>query len=33
VGMAHRVHAAIAPLSDLTNRFIRVIRPNPSAKP
>ena len=33
VGLAQRIHDAIAPISDLTNQFIRVIRPNPPAKP
>ena len=33
VGLAQRVHHAIAPLSDLANQFIRVIRPNPPATP
>jgi hypothetical protein len=33
VGIAHRIHAAIAPRSDLMNQFIRIIRPGPSAKP
>jgi uncharacterized protein DUF5615 len=33
VGLAQRVHAAITPLSDLTNQFIRVIRPNRPGKP
>lgn len=32
-GLAQRVHAAIGPLNDLANQFIRVIRPNPPAKP
>jgi len=32
-GLAQRVHAAIAQLSDLANQFLRVIRPNPPAKP
>ena len=33
LGLARRVHAAIGQLSDLTNQFIRIVRPNPSAKP
>ena len=33
LGLAQRVHDAICPLDDLTNQFIRIIRPNPSAKP
>jgi hypothetical protein len=32
-GLAQRVHAAIGQLSDLANQFIRIIRPNPPAKP
>ena len=32
-GLAHRIHAAIVPLATLADQFIRVIRPNPSAKP
>jgi len=31
--LAQRIHAAIAAARSLTSRFIRVIRPNPSAKP
>ena len=33
VGLAQRIHNAIAPLGDLTNQFIRIVRPNPPAKP
>jgi predicted nuclease of predicted toxin-antitoxin system len=33
VGLAQRVHAAIDQVSDLANQFIRIIRPNPPAKP
>jgi hypothetical protein len=33
VGLAQRVHIAIDHLSDLANQFIRITRPNPSAKP
>jgi predicted nuclease of predicted toxin-antitoxin system len=32
-GLGQRIHGAIAPLSDLANQFIRIIRPNLSAKP
>ncbi len=31
--LARRVHDAIAVLPSLTNRFIRIVRPNPPAKP
>ena len=30
---AQRIHDALAAASNLTNQFIRIIRPNPSAKP
>ncbi len=33
VGLARRIHDAIAPLTDLRNQFVRVVRPNPSATP
>lgn len=33
LGLAQRVHGAIAPLNNMTNQFIRVIRPNPQTKP
>ncbi len=32
-GLAQRVHAGISLLSDLANQFIRIVRPNPPAKP
>jgi hypothetical protein len=32
-GLAQRVHTTIGQLSDLANQFIRIVRPNPSAKP
>jgi hypothetical protein len=28
-GLAQRIHDAITPLTDLANRFIRIVRPNP----
>jgi predicted nuclease of predicted toxin-antitoxin system len=31
--LAQRIHDAITPSPDLANQFIRIIRPNPSAKP
>ena len=33
LGLAQRVHDAITPINDLSNQFVRVIRPNLSAKP
>ena len=33
VGLAHRIHSAVAPVTDLTNQFLRVTRPNVSTKP
>jgi Domain of unknown function (DUF5615) len=33
LGLAQRVHVALGQFSDLTNQFIRIIRPNPSANP
>ena len=33
LGLAQRIHAAITVAGSLTSQFIRVIRPNPSAKP
>jgi Domain of unknown function (DUF5615) len=32
-GLAQRVHAAIGKFSDLANQFVRIVRPNPRAKP
>jgi Domain of unknown function (DUF5615) len=32
-GLAQRIHNAITALPDLANQFIRIIRPNPPAKP
>jgi hypothetical protein len=31
--LAQRIHAAIGPLSDLANQYLRIVRPNPPAKP
>jgi hypothetical protein len=31
--LAQRVHDAIAAMPNLSNQFIRIVRPNPSAKP
>lgn len=33
VALSQRVHAAIAPLNDLANQFIRIVRPNPPGIP
>jgi len=33
VGLAQRIHAAITPLPDLSNQFIRVVRPHRSVAP
>ncbi len=33
VGLAQRIHDAITAASSLANQFIRIVRPNPSAKP
>jgi hypothetical protein len=33
VGLAQRIHAAIAAAGNPVSQFIRVVRPNPSAKP
>ena len=32
-GLAQRIHDAVSALPNLTNQFIRIIRPNPPAKP
>ena len=32
-GLAQRIHDAISAATDLANRFIRIIRPNPATKP
>lgn len=31
--LAQRIHDAVAVVLDLTNRFVRVIKPNPAGKP
>jgi hypothetical protein len=31
--LAQRIHDAIVPLPDLANQFLRIVRPNPPAKP
>jgi hypothetical protein len=32
-GLAQRIHAAISPMPNLASQFVRIIRPNLSAKP
>jgi Domain of unknown function (DUF5615) len=32
-GLAQRIHDAVAAVPSIANQFIRVVRPNPSAKP
>jgi Domain of unknown function (DUF5615) len=32
-GLAQRIHAAISAIPNLANQFVRVVRPNPQAKP